>query len=109
MQLSKDFVKKIEIQYLHLVLDFIRAKKISVAIAKSSAQLILTYLPFKDSEDMKHKLSNFKEIFPTFVPLYNYFLDELEKENTQDVLAKMRHLMKNEDIDSALKLTEDKK
>lgn len=104
MQLSEDFIKKIEIHYLHLVLDYIRRKKITQTIVKSSAQLMITYIPFTTDADMKHKLSNFKEIYPIFSPLYTYFLNEVEKNNTQDVLEKMRKLMKNEDVDSVVKL-----
>lgn len=106
MSLSEDFVKRIEIQYLAILLELSQAKQITRAQAKGSAQLLLSYLPFHDEEDIKHKLGNFKEIYPMFMKLYTYLLNELEKESTKDVLEKMRHLMNNEDVDSAIKLAE---
>lgn len=97
---------KIELHYLHMLLDLLQRQKIDMNIARNSAQLILSYLPFKDTEDIKHKLSNLESIYPALAPLHTYALKEIEILDTQDVLVKMRDLMKNKDIDSALELTQ---
>ncbi len=97
---------KIELHYLHLILDLLKRQKIDMKIARNSAQLILSYLPFKGFDDIKHKLSNLQSIYPPLTPLHTYALKEIEILDTKDVLEKMRGLMKNQDIDSALELTQ---
>ena len=69
---------------------------------------MLSYLPFKDTDDIKHKLDNLKAIYPALVPLQIYAMKEIEMYNTQDVLEKMRDLMKNKDIDAALEVSQNK-
>ena len=99
---------KIELRYLHLLLELLETRKIDMVTAKNSAQLMLTYLPFKNTEDIQHKLDNLKAIDPTLNTLHTYALKEIEIYDTQDVLEKMRDLMKNKELDAALEVSQNK-
>lgn len=104
MQLSDEFVKKIEIEYLRLLSQFLEEGKIDRAYAKSSAQKYLTLLPFESIEDIQDKIQSFGEEFPELGKYTIYVHGEIDELKTQNVLEKMRHMMKNDNIDEALNL-----
>jgi hypothetical protein len=104
MQPTADFVKHIETEYLRIVSDLLRSGDIDMVLAKESAQNLLSLLPFNTYEDMQGKIKTFTEKYKFAEKLYVIFLSMHEEDKTNDLLNKMRDLMKSNNIDAALHL-----
>ena len=55
---------------------------------------------------MQEKLKKLTKKYPKLRKVFIFFLEKLEKENTQKILEKMQTLMKTSDIDESLKLVQ---
>lgn len=99
---SVEFVKKIETDYLKMVADCLRKGKIDFKTAKESAKELLTLFPFTSYEDMQTKIQQFTQKYTQFDKLYVNFLSYEEEAKTQELIEKMRVLMKSNKIDEAL-------
>lgn len=106
MQLSDDFIKDVELQYLRLVSEALKKGDMDITTAKSSAQEFLKLLPFAHMDDMKLKLQQYCMKYPAISSLTVYIMQKMEESKTSDVLEKMRTLMKSNQIDDALKLAQ---
>jgi len=103
---SDKFVQKVEAEYLRLIADLLKTGDIDFTTAKESAKELLGNLPFISCEDMHEKLKNFTKKYPKFEKIFIFFLKDLEKENTQNLLDKMKYLMKSGKFDESLKLNQ---
>lgn len=104
MTLSDSFVKNIEVEYLRLLANLLRKGKIDRQYAQDSAKEFLALLPFTSPDDIHDKIKTYTEKFEYLVPLHGYVVNELDKDKTHNVLAKMRTLIKNNEIDEAVNL-----
>ncbi len=104
MALPNSFIKKIEIQYLRIMAQLLKKGKIDRKIAKGATNLFISDFPFNSYEDMRTKFKILVDSYPAFSDIYLYLLKEIEEEETQEVLAKMRNFMKNKDVDSAINI-----
>ncbi len=106
MQLSDEFLKDIELQYLRLVTDALKNGEMDIDTAKASAQEFLNLLPFANLDDMKVKFQRYCIKYPSIAGLTVYIMQQMEESKTNEVLEKMRTLMKDNKIDDALKLAQ---
>lgn len=106
MLLPDLLIKNVEIEYLRQLTKILKEGKADRVLAKTSAQAFLKLLPFADDNDMLLKLGNYGEEFPLFTKLHVYALGLIEELKTKEVLAKMRVLMKNDNIEQAINLVQ---
>jgi len=104
MQFPEGFIREIEIEYLRQLANMLKTGKIDVPTARASAKKYLTYLPFLSPEDLMAKTNDFIKAFPMLGTYHLYIAREIEDIKTKQVLAKMRHMMKNDNIDEAISL-----
>ncbi len=100
----EDLVKKVETQYLKIIIANLKSGSMAMVLAKETAQLFLTYLPFTSIEDMRAKLNSFWSKYPVFQTLELIVATHEESKKTEETLEKMRTLMNNNQIDEALNL-----
>ncbi len=108
MQLSDEFVKKIEIEYLRILAKLLRDGKINRTQAKESAKTYLKMLPFSSNEDLLTKVKEFIKSFPMLDAYEIYVMHEIEQIKTNEVLEKMRTHLKNDNIEEAINLVDKK-
>ena len=106
MVLSDSFIKNVEIEYLRLLAKLLKKGKINRQYAQDSAKHFLTLLPFTSSDDLHDKIKSLTEKFIFLTPLHGYSVNEIDKEQTHAILNKMRDLIKNNQIDEAVKLVQ---
>lgn len=107
MEFPEGFIREIEIEYLRQIADMLKTGKIDVPTARASAKKYLTYLPFASPEDLTTKMNDFVKAFPMLGKYHLYIAHEVEDIKTKHVLAKMRHMMKNDNIDEAISLAKE--
>lgn len=106
MELTQEFVKTIEIEYLRCVSELLKSGAMDLPTAKASAKEFLTYVPFSSVDDMRGKIQKFISTYPALNIFHVRFLTHVEDEHTKGVLEQMRHHLKNNDIDAALQLVQ---
>ena len=104
MEFPEGFIREIEIQYLRILAEMLKMGKIDVPTARASAKQYLTYLPFSSPEDLMTKMNDYVMAFPMLGKYHLHVAHEVEDIKTKHVLAKMRHMMKNDNIDEAISL-----
>lgn len=102
MQLSEEFIKDFEIEYLKIIVKLLNSSELKVEEAKDSAVNYLPLLPFSDMNDLQEKTKKFIEKYPWAQGLNIFILKKIEDSKTSDVLNKMRSLMRGNKIDEAL-------
>ena len=106
MDFNDEYVKDVEIEFLRIIAKLLENGEMELEDAQNSCKLFLTFLPFHSVEDMRQKLRSMSEQYPSMKELEVYELGKNETAKTDEVLEKMRGLMKNNQIDEALQLVQ---
>ncbi len=103
MLVTDTFIKNLEIKYLRILTELLKKGKIDKKYAQDSAKKFLTLLPFSSDDDVHDKVKSFSEKFEFLSPLHAYVVKEIDQNKTNQVLEKMRNLIKENKIDEAVK------
>lgn len=106
MTLPDQLIKDVEIEYLRLLVTLLKEVKSDSTHAKSSTDAFLKLLPFVEDNAMLEKLDKFGRDFPLFTSLHVYALGQVENLKTNELLEKMRGLMKDEKVNEAINLVQ---
>lgn len=94
----------VEREFIKLIIGGLRSGLVTVDRARESSSEFLDLLPFQSEDDVQQKLKKFTDKNNVFMPLYLFFLKYFEENKTEGLLNKMRHCMKNNQIDKAINL-----
>jgi hypothetical protein len=106
MVFGEDYIKDVEIEFLRIVAKLLENGDFEIVDARTCAQFFLSLSPFQTVEDLRNKLQQLSSKYPDFKELEVYEMGKSEEAKTDEVLEKMRGLMKNGEIDEALQLTQ---
>lgn len=104
MDQVKELQQRLEYIFLKEIVRGLRDKTMSVEDSKKWAQTFLTIEPFTSTQDANSKINDFCTKYPQFSRLNTYIDSYAKEENVDAVVDKMREHIKNNDIDSALKV-----
>lgn len=108
MELTKEFIEKIEEEYLKELVDRLQKGTVTTDQAKEITREFLELTPFSSAEDMETKIQSFTEKHPEFGGLYVNFLKYEDESKTSKLLNDMRAHLKENRLDEALKLVNNK-
>lgn len=96
--------ERIEFKFLKIIIDQLRAKKMTDAQAKKYAQEFLPIEPFADLDDAKAKVWAYATKHPAFIELKEYVFQHHEEQKTAEVIQRMQHYINANDVDTALQV-----
>lgn len=95
---------QIESDFLKMLIQLFRARKLKTDEGKKIAREFLALLPFTDRVDLDKKLKNFTHIYSDFKSIYINSLKIEEEKKVGELLEKMRGYMRENKIDEAINL-----
>ncbi len=106
MNLTPEFIEKIEEEYLKILIRQLQDGEIDTEKAKVITHEFLALTPFKTSEDMESKIQKFTEQHPEYGGIYMNLLKYEDEAKTAALLTEMRGHLKNNNVDQALHAAE---
>lgn len=100
----KGIIDTIETDFLKIIIRHLKSGKIKLNQAKEITKEFLSLLPFGSDENLRDKLKAFTDKYDNFKPIYISILKMEEGKKTNEILTKMRGLIKENKVDEALKL-----
>lgn len=104
LKLDNELVKKIEKDYLQIIIDSLKNGSLKLNEAKSHTKEFLSFLPFSSFDDFKKKIGEFVLKHPQYQKIYLLILKTEEEIKTQQILNRMRAFIKENKFDEALKV-----
>ena len=98
--------EKVEREMLLALINLLDSDTFNVEKAQQVAAEYLALLPYKDDTDFHDKVKLFTDKYPELKRMYIALLNYDEEKKTDDLLTKMRGLMKNNKIEEAIKMAQ---
>jgi len=102
----KKLTHNLEYIFLKKVLSQLKEKEIDNVKASSAAKAFKAIEPFKSVEDCQQKIKQFVAQFPDYPHLAEYADAYYKDKQTHKIVTQMKKHLKNNDIDSALKIAQ---
>lgn len=104
----KKFIDNLEFLFLKTVANDLQNEAITIPNAKAYAIEFRKIEPFTSIEDAQQKVVEFVKRFPRFKTLQEYADAFYHEQKIEKIIEKMRHYLKNKNIDAALQAAKEK-
>ena len=102
----KKLTHNLEYKFLKKVLSQLKEKSITNTQASTAAKAFKAIEPFVSVEDSQQKMKQFAVEFPDYSDLEEYADAYYNEKHTHKLVTQMKKHLKNNDIDSALKIAQ---
>ncbi len=102
----QEIINLLETEFLKILINDLKFGKIKLPEAKTVTKEFLALLPFTNKDELNTKLKAFIDKHSEFKMVYLTLLKINEEQKTNDLVMKMRILIKQNKIDEALKLVQ---
>ena len=104
MLAAADLTDKLEKNYLKLIIQYLKDGTLTLPDSRAVTREFLALQPFASAEDAQKKIVEFTAKHLEFKQLEILLMSIIEEEKTDNLLAKMRSHLENNNIDAALSL-----
>lgn len=104
MLISAAFIDKVLQAFLTILISLMDSASITLKYSRTATRDFLHLFPSNSIEELHAKLKTYAEAHPEFKSIYIEFMKLRESNQTDDVLTKMRSLMKENNLDKAIQV-----
>lgn len=101
---DQQLIDLVETDFLKVIVKVLNDGTLTLEQAQAVTREFLALAPFTDKDDLDKKVQAFIEKYSDFKPVHLAFLQYDEKKKTDELLAQMRQLVKENKIEEALLL-----
>lgn len=109
MQPLNEIIEKVENDYLKILVELLQNDEVEIDEAKRSTEEFLAMTPFTSIDDLQTKVKKFTEDHAEFGSLFIKLLNYEQEKDTHALIEEMRSHIRENRLDEALKLVDNKK